>query len=199
MIVRTAWIALALTALATPAQAVQVATVDFNSLSAPGSVPASHGSTGFVTFDWDEALTWPNGATSAADVSIYWSGVGSGLDLTLTSAGVIDSITFDYFTYFDSAITGSPNSTSYVLLDASNAVVQSGTFLAPGGAFNTDKPIQSFTLNTQSLAQTQLTLRLVNDTAVGFDNFSVAVPEPAPLALLATGLGLMALARRRRA
>jgi hypothetical protein len=154
-------------------------------------------------FTWTGVEVYDTGATSTPNKTIY-SGSGNVL-IAAVGGQTISQVAFDYFTYYDSAITTSPTTNAWSLLDGAGNVLFSGTMNAIGGSLNTPKPVQSFVQDLTPGLYSTLKLTFSNDTAMGFDNFSVtagpveAVPLPGSLGLLGAGLAALGFARRRRA
>jgi len=173
--------------------------LDFTSATAGAPLPAGYGNPNAAAdFTWTGVDVWGNGATAAVNNSIY-SGNGNVL-IAAVGGQTISQVKFDYFTYFDSGITTSPTTNAWSLLDGSNTLFASGTLEATGGPVNTDKQdVKSFVYDLTPGLYSAVTLTFSNDTAMGFDNFSVtAVPEPETYALMLAGLGVVGFVARRR-
>jgi hypothetical protein len=196
-------VACAIAAASAPAAALNTVTLDFTSATAGAPLAAAYGNpNAAAAFTWTGVDVWDIGATATPNNSIY-SASGNVL-IAAVGGQTISQVKFDYFTYYDSDITSNPTSNVWSLLDGSGATLFSGTMNAAGGADNTDKPVQSFVLDLSGVDYSTVRLTFSNDTAMGFDNFSVtavpAIPEPETYALMLAGLGVVGfMARRRKA
>ncbi len=193
-------VACAIAAASAPAAALNTVTLDFT--SAPvGALDPTYGNTNTAAdFTWTGFSVWNNGATAATNKSIY-SGSGNVL-IEAVDGQTISQVKLDFFTFYDSGITSNPNFNTWSLLDGSGNLLFSGSMAAVGGGGGTDKLVQSFVQDLTPGLYSTVQMTFSNDTAMGFDNFSVtaAIPEPETYALMLAGLGLVGfMARRRKA
>jgi hypothetical protein len=195
-------VACALAAISAPAAAVNTVTLDFTSAPTGGlALPTTYGNgNDAADFTWTGFSVWNNGATAAPNKSIY-SGSGNVL-IEAVDGQTISQVKLDFFTFYDSGIPSNPNFNTWSLLDGSGNLLFSGFMEAVGGPGGTDKPVQSFMQDLTPGLYSTVKLTFSNDTAMGFDNFSVtaAIPEPETYALMLAGLGVVGfMARRRKA
>ncbi len=194
-------VACALAAISAPAAALNTVTLDFTSAAAGAPLAAAYGNpNAAAAFTWTGVEVWDTGATATPNNSIY-SASGNVLIAAL-GGQTISQVSFDYFTYYVSTIETDPTTNNWSLLDGSDNLIVSGTMSVTGGQVNTDKQeIGSFVYDLTPGLYSTVKLTFSNDTAMGFDNFSVtAVPEPETYALMLAGLGVVGfMARRRKA
>ena len=189
-------------AASTPAAAGTV-TLDFTSApftGYPSVLAATYGNGNSVAdFTWTGVEVSTPCATAALNNSIYSA---SGYVLIAAVGGqTISQVAFDYFTYYDSDIETATNSNTWSLWDGST-LIETGTNVALGGDDDTNKEVKSFVYDFIPGLYSTVKLTFSNDTAMGFDNFSVttsAVPVPGSLGLLGVGLAALGFVRRRRA
>ncbi len=203
-------VACAIAAASAPAAAVNTVLLDFDELESGGALAPGYGNPNTAaTFTWTDFTVYTPGATLGPNKTIYSSG-GTAPNFTsevlIAAVGgqTISQIKFDYFTYYDSVIETDPTTNAWKLWSGLS-LIDFGTMSAIGGEVNTDKPVgDPFELDLTPGLYSALRLTFDNDTAMGFDNFSVtavpAIPEPETYALMLAGLGVVGfMARRRKA
>ncbi len=201
-------VACAIAAASAPAAAVNTVLLDFESASLGALAPGYGNPNTAATFTWTDFTVYAPGATLGPNKTIYSSGgttpnFTSEVLIAAVGGQTISQIKFDYFTYYESIYT--TTSTNDWALWNGLSLISSGTMSAIGGPVNTDKPVgDPFELDLTPGLYSALRLTFDNNTAMGFDNFSVtavpAIPEPETYALMLAGLGVVGfMARRRKA
>jgi len=189
--------ALALGALASPAHATMIGFEEFGNVGASG--PAI--TTQYLASD---GVTFSSNAGEFNQVSSQ-PGLADGLNFICTGSGAIDCANETTLTF-----THGVSNLTFLAIGSNAPGVQALVDVWTGGVFNSTKNIvvggAPFTPDLVDLSSfsnvTQIRIHGITDPAgLGWDDFSYtsSVPEPANLALMLAGLGLVGgLARRKR-